>query len=192
MTSRGALRYQLNGRERCMGLGSARNFTLAEARKRAKKARQLLDDGIDPIEARLAARDLDAKQARERITFKEATEQFLALHEQHWKNQKHRAQWRSSLKVHAFPILGERPVAAIDQALINAAVAPTRAPETARRVRDRIARICNGSKTACRCRWRMAMARSIIPPSLGRVCQSSWPSYASVKASPLAHLNSRF
>ena len=44
------LRFQLNGRERYMGLGSVKNFTLKEARERARKARQLLDDGIDPIE----------------------------------------------------------------------------------------------------------------------------------------------
>jgi integrase len=138
------LRYQLDGKERFMGLGSARNFTLKEARERARRSRQLLDDGIDPIEARLASRDLDAKTARERLTFKQAAEQFLAVHEAGWRNDKHRAQWRSSLKTYAFPILGERPVSAIDQALINAAVSSIWAttPETARRTRDRIERIC--------------------------------------------------
>lgn len=80
------LRYQINGRERYMGLGAVKDFTLAEARERARKARQLLADGIDPIEARLAARDLDAKQARERVTFREAAKQFLAVHEAGWRN----------------------------------------------------------------------------------------------------------
>jgi integrase len=108
----------------------------------------LLADGIDPIEARLASRDLLAKEARERLTFKDAAEQFLSVHEAGWRNDKHRKQWRNSLKVHAFPILGERPVAAIDQALINGAVSSIWAttPETARRVRDRIERICQWVK----------------------------------------------
>jgi integrase len=137
------LRYQLNYRERYMGLGSAKNFSLKEARERARKARQQLDDGVDPIEARLAQRDLAGKQARERITFKQAAEQFLAVHEEGWRNAKHRHQWRSSLKAYALPMLGERPITAIDQALINDAVSSlwARAPETARRTRDRIERV---------------------------------------------------
>ena len=87
-----------------MGLGSVKAFTLKEARERARRQRQLLADGIDPIEHRLAQSDLSAKEARERITFKQATEEFLAVHEATWKNAKHR---RSSLQAHAFPILGE-------------------------------------------------------------------------------------
>src|SRR4051812_27695102 len=50
------LRYQLYGRPRFMGLGSARDFSLAEARERAKKARQQLADKVDPLEARKAQR----------------------------------------------------------------------------------------------------------------------------------------
>jgi len=51
------LRYQRGGKERWMGLGPVDTFDLAEARERARKARQLLFDGIDPIEARRAERD---------------------------------------------------------------------------------------------------------------------------------------
>src|SRR5476651_375196 len=43
-------------RERWMGLGPVDDFTLDEARERARKARQLLKDGIDPLEARKAER----------------------------------------------------------------------------------------------------------------------------------------
>lgn len=55
------LRYELRGKKRWMGLGSAgpahapehtKTFTLEEARKRARAARQLLADGIDPLETR--------------------------------------------------------------------------------------------------------------------------------------------
>lgn len=91
------LRFQLAGKERFMGLGSVKAFTLKEARERARRSRQLLADGIDPIEHRLASRDLGIKEARERVIFKQAAEQFLAVHEAGWRNDKHRAQWRSSL-----------------------------------------------------------------------------------------------
>ncbi|MFZ0193721.1 MAG: Arm DNA-binding domain-containing protein, partial [Pseudolabrys sp.] len=39
-------------RERWMGLGAVADFNLTEARERARKARQLLADGVDPLEAR--------------------------------------------------------------------------------------------------------------------------------------------
>ncbi len=48
------LRYQLNGRTRWMGLGSASDFSLAEARTRARLERQKLTDKIDPLEVRRA------------------------------------------------------------------------------------------------------------------------------------------
>ena len=45
------LRYERDGRERWMGLGPVGDFTLDEARERARKERQKLADGIDPIDA---------------------------------------------------------------------------------------------------------------------------------------------
>jgi integrase len=137
------LRYQVNGIERWMGLGSLKDFSLKEARERARAKRQLLADGVDPIEAKISAKDLAARESRERQTFKQAADEFLNLHADGWRNDKHRAQWRSTLKEHAFPKLGDRAVATIDTAMINEAVMPiwTKTPETARRTRDRIERI---------------------------------------------------
>ena len=50
-------RYMRFGRARQMGLGALHTVSLAEARERAKQARQLLLDGTDPIEAKRAQRD---------------------------------------------------------------------------------------------------------------------------------------
>jgi hypothetical protein len=50
------LRYERGGRERWMGLGSVNVFNLQEARERARKARQQLADGIDPLETRAQER----------------------------------------------------------------------------------------------------------------------------------------
>ena len=142
------LRYEYGGRERWMGLGSIKDFSLKEVRERARGKRQLLADGIDPIKHRLDAQDFAIKEARERLTFKAATDEFLRLHAKGWRNDKHRKQWRSSLAEHAFPKLGERAVAIIDTAMVNDAVAPiwTKTPETARRVRGRIERIVQWAK----------------------------------------------
>jgi integrase len=126
-----------------MGLGPLHTINLPEARERARKARQQLLDGVDPIEARLAERDAQRKEETERITFKAATEKFLALHELGWRNAKHRQQWSNTLKTYAHPTLGARPCKAIDAALINQALAPIwqTIPETAARVRHRIERV---------------------------------------------------
>ena len=53
-------RYQIDHRERVMGLGSARIVSLAEARAQANAARKLLSAGIDP----LAQRKTDRAEAR--------------------------------------------------------------------------------------------------------------------------------
>ena len=137
------LRWQRDGRERWMGLGSLKLFSLKEARERAKKARQLIHDGIDPLEARAVQRDAERKTAAERLTFKEAAERFYALHESGWRNKKHRTQWLRTVEKFAYPELGPRPVKAIDTAVINAALAPiwTRVPATASRTRDRVERV---------------------------------------------------
>lgn len=137
-------RYMLDRRARKMGLGGLSTFTLAEARERARLARQQLADGIDPIEARLAARDARRRDEADNITFKDATEKYLAAHEATWRNAKHRQQWRNTLTAYAFPTLGTRPVGALDPALINGCVATlwAKTPETARRVRQRISMVC--------------------------------------------------
>src|ERR1700754_1490885 len=93
------LRYERGGRERWMGLGPIDDFTLDEARERARKARQLLKDGFDPIDARQAERAQQATAAAlaaaKNITFKAAAEQCFKFHSPKWKNAKHRAQFLS-------------------------------------------------------------------------------------------------
>ena len=144
ITKSWVFRFMLDGRARKMGLGSVETYSLAEARERARQARQRAADGIDPIEARLAARDAARKDAAERITFKEAAEKYLAAHAAGWRNAKHRQQWRNTLAAYAYPTLATRPVKAIDAPLVNGAVAEiwTKTPETARRVRQRIETVC--------------------------------------------------
>src|SRR5688572_7744200 len=49
-----SFRYERAGRERWMGLGSLATFDLHAARERARKGRQQLAEGIDPLDAREA------------------------------------------------------------------------------------------------------------------------------------------
>ena len=143
ITKSWVFRFMLDRRARKMGLGSIATFTLAEARERARIARQQLADGVDPIEARRAERDDRRRDEGGQITFTDAAAKYLAAHTVGWRNSKHREQWRSTLEKYAIPTLGARPIKAIDAALINAArvVVWAKTPETAQRVRQRIERI---------------------------------------------------
>ena len=139
ITKSWVFRFMLDRRARKMGLGSIATFTLAEARERARIARQQLADGVDPIEARRAERDDRRRDEGEQITFTDAAAKYLAAHTVGWRNSKHREQWRSTLEKYAIPTLGARPIKAIDAALINAAlvVVWAKTPETAQRERQR-------------------------------------------------------
>lgn len=128
-----------------MGLGSWPTFSVDQAKQRARQQRQKLEDKIDPIEARRADRDARKRDEIKNITFKAATEKYLAQNERAgtWRNAKHGSQWTNTLRDYAFPVLGERPVRAIDALLINHALGPSwaRIPETASRTKQRIERI---------------------------------------------------
>jgi integrase len=134
-------RYMLNGRARHMGLGPLHTVKLAEARVRARQARQLILDGKDPIEVKYEARE--ASRSPEGMAFKEAAERFIDLHDPTWRSARHRQQWRNTLRDYAYSSLGNRPISVIDGALITSTLAPiwNRTPETARRVKQRIERV---------------------------------------------------
>jgi integrase len=136
-----------------MGLGSVDDFTLDEARERARKARQLLKDGFDPIDVRReerAKRAADtAVMAAANVTFKECADQYFKFHSRKWKNAKHAAQFLSTLRMYAYPVLSRVPVAVIDKALVLKALEPIwyEKTETASRVRGRIEAVLDFAKT---------------------------------------------
>jgi integrase len=135
------LRYDRNGRgERWMGLGPLHTIDLKEARERARKARQQLLDGIDPLDARKEQRAAQALAAARALTFEQASRQYFDQHERKWRNDKHRAQFLSTLQTYAFPRIGRLSVADIDTGLVLKVLEPIwpDKTETANRVRGRI------------------------------------------------------
>lgn len=133
-------RDRRTGKARHMGMGPCDLVTLAEARDKARGYRKLLLDGIDPIEHRKAAHQSAVRTAARFLTFKQATEQYLAAHEPAWQSQEQGRSWRRTLAAHAFPVFGDLPVSAIDADLVLKAVQPIWAAKhvTATRVRNRI------------------------------------------------------
>jgi len=155
------LRYERNGKERMMGLGSLADFTLKEARERARAARQLLADGIDPLDMKKADKAAKALAGAKMVTFEEAAKQFFNGHEKKWRNAKHRAQFLSSLATYAFPKIGKLVVSDVDTpALLRVLEQEYRSrpdspaqrlwdaiPETAGRVRGRIEQVLDWATT---------------------------------------------
>jgi len=78
------------GPVREIGLGSADDIPLAEARERATEARKLARNGVDLIAARDAERAQRALEAARAMTFQQCAEALIASHEAGWKNAKHR------------------------------------------------------------------------------------------------------
>jgi integrase len=140
------LRYTMHGKSRDMGLGPYPEISLASARERARECRDLISQGIDPIDARAhqraAAREEEAeRRAREKPkTFDDCVRGYIRSHEAEWSNRKHRTQWAKTLATYASPVFGKLPVAKVDQALVLKALEPIWRDkvETASRVRGRI------------------------------------------------------
>jgi len=142
------LRYERDGRERWYGIGPTHTVTLREARERARAARLLLLDGVDPIEHRKAKRAAEAAKKAATITFREAAQRFYEQHESKWRNRRHAAQVLSTLETYAYPVMGNMAVADIDTAAVLRAIEPhwLTKTETMQRVRGRIERVLDWCK----------------------------------------------
>ena len=139
-------RYTLRGKAREMGLGSVgdapNGVPLAKARILAGEARGTLRSGVDPIADRQAERAALVRaetEAAER-TFKAAATALVESKKAGWRNAKHAAQWLATLEAHAYPVIGDRPVASIATDDVLRVLRPIweRIPETASRLRQRM------------------------------------------------------
>lgn len=135
---------------RDIGLGSYPEVSLADAREKAREYRKQVRDGIDPLEARRAAKAKAHLDKAKSKTFKECAETYIAANRSGWKNPKHALQWESTLATYAYPIIGHLMAPDIDTGLVlsvlqqGAGENSTKTPlwlaknETASRVRGRI------------------------------------------------------
>lgn len=125
-----------------LGLGSARDVSLAEARERAEAARRQVRDGINPLEVRRAT-----DGAANPVTFGQAADAFLEAFSSGWRNEKHRDQWSMTLATYAEPLrarrvdeIGTEEVLSVLQPIWKAKA------ETASRLRGRIERVLDFAK----------------------------------------------
>jgi integrase len=141
-------RYELAGRAREMGLGSAGDFSLANARERAQAQRKLLADGIDPIEHRDEQRVRKVAESNTAPTFAECAERYISAHRAAWRNPKHAGQWEATIATYAEPVIGKLPVQQVDTEHALEILEPiwTTKHETARRLRARCEHILDWAR----------------------------------------------
>jgi integrase len=143
-------RFTDGGKLRDMGLGSINTVSLAAARKRAAECRELRQQGVDPItHQRASLATARASQAKS-LTFKECAERYIASHESGWRSRKHHQAWTSTLRAHAYPVLGDVPARMIDTPLVMQALSPLWKDRvvTASRLRGRIEAVLDWAKVA--------------------------------------------
>ena len=133
------LRFTWRGKPKEMGLGSAPSVSLADARDRAATARRQIAQGINPIEAR--------KRANCIPTFGKVADDVRQSLSEGFRNEKHKAQWKSTLESYAGP-LRAKPVDTVGTDDVLAILKPiwTVKPETASRVRGRIEKVLDAAK----------------------------------------------
>lgn len=134
------LRTTVAGKRRSIGLGSFPSVTLAQARERAREAREQIWRGIDPVEEKRRQRAALAAERARGMTFREAVEKTLAAKSGEFRNEKHLKQWRATLDTYASPEIGDMLVEQITVQDMRRTLAPIweTKTETASRLRGRI------------------------------------------------------
>ncbi|MGR2922987.1 tyrosine-type recombinase/integrase [Acinetobacter sp. 1125_18A] len=145
-------RFDENGKQqlhrRDIGLGSYPEVSLAEARAKAHEMKAQIRNGNDPIQQKQdQLQALRIQKLRDR-TFSECAKIVIANKSRELKNQKHIAQWSTTLETYIYPILGDRVIGSITKVDIAKVLEPIWAEknETAKRLRGRIETIFDYAK----------------------------------------------
>lgn len=168
------LRAMIGGKRRELGLGAYPGVTLATARDKAREARKLIDSGVDPIEHQRAAQSaLRASQASA-MTFEETAVAYIKTHEAGWKNAKHAQQWRATLTLYAYPVVGDLLVRDVEKEHVLQVLRPiwNTKTETATRLRSRMELVISYAMQAGYrpeglnpARWRGGLDKLLSAPS---------------------------
>ncbi|MFM9941236.1 MAG: tyrosine-type recombinase/integrase [Hyphomicrobiaceae bacterium] len=139
------LRLVVGGRRRDFGLGGLHKVSLAQARARAVEYRSLAYQGIDPVAEKRARRPAPVVPS-----FEKAATEVHRDRMKGWSNGKHVDQWINTLRDHAFPVIGSRPISEIGTPDVLKVLTPIwlTKPETARRVRQRMKTVLEWGRAA--------------------------------------------
>ncbi|SDI73464.1 tyrosine-type recombinase/integrase [Salipiger marinus] len=144
------LRVTVGAQRREIGLGGFPDVTLAQARERAREAKDQIRRGIDPVQDRKAAKAALVAAQRRGMSFADATDKYLAAKLDAFRNPKHRQQWQNTLQTYAMPELGPMLVDEIAVQDVLRVLEPIwqSKTETASRLRGRIEAVLSWATVA--------------------------------------------
>ena len=131
------LRVTVHGRRREMGLGSIRDISLKDARKRAEKWRSVAKDGHDPIKERERRR---GEAERNLHCLADVASDAFESRKAELKDDGKAGCWFTPLELHVLPKLGKVPVADLSQTDIRDTLKPIwhMKADTARKALNRL------------------------------------------------------
>ena len=134
------LSYHFGGKEKLLTIGKYGEFSLAEARDKAREAKRLIAQGEDPSALKKQDR---AKANADCLTFRDVAEQWLALRQAEW-SVVHLADIRQKLSLHVYSAIGGKAVRDVGKteirAILDSLQAQQKAP-TLKKVRGAISQI---------------------------------------------------
>lgn len=170
-------RYQMNGKRYDYGLGSALTLSISDAREKIRVLRNLIAQGKNPKEVRKQER-LSPKEESPVVikapTFNAVAKEALAVIEsvRRWKNKKHAAQWRTTIRTYASPEIGKKQIDEITRDDVLKILRPIweEKTETASRLRGRLEAvfdyaISKGLITQNPARWKANLESFLPSPS---------------------------
>jgi len=134
--------FMFKGRQREAGLGSVLKVSLQQARKKAAEYRELLGQGLDPIEHKQA----QIHRAKPRKTFDECARALIKSKKSQWRSDVHFKQWQQII-VQCGP-MANLPVDQVDTPIILKIIEPLwqSTQTTAERLLQRIAAVLDYAK----------------------------------------------
>ena len=142
------LRTKVGNRRPDIGLGGFPGVTLADARAAARKAKQSIWEGVDPVEQRKTARALLIAESAKRVTFEWCASEYINAHKAGWRNAKHGDQWTNTMRDYVSPVIGKVVVSEVSREHVVRILQPIwlEKNQTASRIRGRIEAILDWAK----------------------------------------------
>ena len=140
------MKFKFEGKEKLLTFGSYPDVKLSQARDKRDAARKQIQDNVDPSGVRKRALEAKAAEAAELaklVTFESAARTWFGMHACRW-TPVHADDVITSLERDVFPLLGAKPVVAIDAPAVLKTlrvVEDRGAIETAKRLRQRISAV---------------------------------------------------
>ncbi len=156
-------RYALHGKTHDLGLGSASDVSLAQARAKAKQYREKLADGLSPSPS--------SPRHGSGLAWGDVASSYITSQAAGWKTEEQEQQWTTSLL--SYGPDWDMPLAAVTDAVVLAKLEKiwTTKTETATRVRGRIERVWDSAKADGLvsgdnpARWKGWLKMKLPPPS---------------------------